>query len=91
MVKTNDIFPLFVCKWHSLLFSAESAGSRSVSQRGVPKIRQFGRISLYYLYVALFFAPIGGWDAPQKVAHCNGPIEGKGRGAPLNESRKGGE
>ena len=39
-VKTNDIFLLFVCKWHFLLFWAGSVGSWNMSRRGVPKIRK---------------------------------------------------
>ncbi len=31
---------LFICKWHTLFFSAGSAGSWNMSRRGVPKIRK---------------------------------------------------
>ena len=44
VVKTRDIFSLFVYEWHFLLFSAGSAGLWNISRRDVPKIRRFGGI-----------------------------------------------
>ena len=67
VVKTRDIFSLFVYEWHFLLFSAGSAGSWNVSRRDVPKIRKINdaAFSAWHWNEKLLFWRQGKWCVPR--------------------------